>query len=111
MTVCQSQPSWRATSATVRPSRPTCTVTHRPARSVIAARAGAIRASVSVQVPVSHAGSGQRQRRLRHTSTAGRPNAGRSTSVTTGRSLTHALVPQPVQPTTSVVVSTCTRSG
>lgn len=31
-------------------------------------------------------GSGQRHRRLRHTSTAGRPNAGRSTSVTDGQS-------------------------
>src|SRR5690606_10467269 len=28
-----------------------------------------------------------------------------------GRSLTHALVPQPVQPSTSTTVSTCTRIG
>jgi hypothetical protein len=111
MTVCQSQPSWRATSATVRPSRPTWAVAHRPARSVIPARAGAIRPSVSVHVPPGHTGSGQRQRRLRHTRVAGRPNAGRSTSSTGGRSLTHALVPQPAQPVTSTVVSTCTRSG
>jgi hypothetical protein len=111
MTVCQSHPNWRATSATVRPSRPTWTVTHRPARSVIAALAGAIRPSVSVQVPTSHPGSGQRHRRLRHTRIAGRPNAGRSTSATGGRSLTHALVPQPEQPSTSTVVSMWTRNG
>jgi hypothetical protein len=43
LTVCQSQPSSRAYSATVRPSRPTCSHTHRPAQSVIAPRAGAIR--------------------------------------------------------------------
>jgi hypothetical protein len=41
-TVCQSQPSSRATSATVRPLRPTYNVAHRPARSVIAKRAEAI---------------------------------------------------------------------
>jgi hypothetical protein len=111
MTVCQSQPNWRATSATVRPSRPTWTVTQRPARSVIPARPGAILGSTSVQVPTSQSGSGQRHRRLRHTTTAGRPNAGRSTRATTGRSFTHALVPHPAQPTTSAEVSTCTCSG
>src|ERR671919_400876 len=51
LTVCQSQASSRATAATVRPSRPTCSHTQRPARSVIAAPVGAIRDSSPVQDP------------------------------------------------------------
>ena len=38
--------------------------------------------------------TGTNQRCLRHTSRAGRPKHGRSTSSTTGRSFTHATVPQ-----------------
>ena len=51
MIVCQSHARSAATSATERPCRPTWNVAHRPARAVmIAARAGAIRSSVSVHV-------------------------------------------------------------
>ena len=81
-TVCQSHPSSTATSLTVRPQRPTCSVTHRPARSVIATRAAAIRASCAVHDPTGHDPAEQAQRCLRHTSRAGRPKHGRSTSRT-----------------------------
>src|SRR5690606_16630910 len=100
-----------ATSVTVRPSRPTRAVTCRPARSVTFARDAAIRASTSVNVLVSQSTSGQHQRRLCHTSTARRPNAGRSTNATWRRSFTRALVPHDRHATVVAVVSTWTRNG
>jgi len=88
-TVCQSQPSSRATSATVRACRPTCSVAHRLARSVIASLGAAMRRSWLVHDPTGQASSGQHQRCLCHISRAGRPKQPRSTNSTTGRSFTH----------------------
>jgi general stress protein YciG len=88
--VCQSHPSSTAISLTERAQRPTWAVTHRPARSVIARRGGAIPGASSVHDPTRHHECGHRHRRLRHTNRAGRPKHARSTSSTTGRSFDHA---------------------
>ena len=91
LTVCQSQPNSSASSATVRPSRPTCSVTHRPARSVNASRGAAIARSWPVHDPTGQPAAGQHQRCLRHTSRARRPNAGRSISSIDVAILDHRL--------------------
>jgi hypothetical protein len=57
LTVCQSQPSSRATPLTLRAQRPTCSVIHRPAPSVIWRRRDAMRGSSSVHEPMGHVGS------------------------------------------------------
>ena len=95
MTVCQSQSSSSATSETVRPSRPTCTVAHLPARSVIAAAGAAIRGSVSVNVTTEQPAFGQRHRRFDHTSRVRRPKHGRSASSTSSTSWAWTPPPQP----------------
>jgi hypothetical protein len=89
--VCQSQPSSDATSLTVRPCRPTCSVAHRPARSVITNRDAAIPGTSSIHVPVVRVSFGHDQRRLRHTNRVGRRKHGRSTSSTLGRSMILAI--------------------
>ena len=63
---------------------PTWAVIHRPARSLHPrSRPGDLGGSCSVKVPTSPAlVRGSDHRRLCHTSTAGRPNAGKSTNVT-----------------------------
>ena len=109
--VCQSQPSSTATSFTVRPQRPTCSVAHRPARSVMTRRAAATVGASSVHEPVSQSSFGHDHRCLRHTSRQGRPNAGRSTSSTTGRSLIATAPPQPPQTGRCALVSMCTHNG
>ena len=111
LTVCQSQPSSTAISFTVRPKSPTCLTTQRPARSVRVMRGGAMRVSMIVHDPAGHAGSGQCQRCLRHTSRDGRPKQGRSTSSTQGRSLTHARTPQARHHAGSRRASMCTTIG
>ena len=55
-------------------------VAHRPARSVIAARDGAIRSSISHHVAIAQFGFGHFHRCFDHTNRAARPNTGRSTS-------------------------------
>ena len=97
LTVCQSQPSSTEISFTVRPHRPTCSVTHRPARSVITNRAAAIAGAASVNEPVEHNGFGHAQRRLRHTNRVRLPKQARSTSSTAARSLAATAPPQPPQ--------------
>ena len=57
-------------------------------------------AARSVQVRTPQAGSRQRQRRLRHHSTTGRPPAGRSRTRTVRRPCSSARSPQPTQPIT-----------
>jgi hypothetical protein len=109
--VCQSQPSSTAISFTVRPSRPTCSVTHRPTRSVITSRGAAIVRPSPVQEPTSHVGDGQHQRCLCHTSRAGRPKHGRSTSSTDGRPLLHAGAAHAEHAGRSTRCSTWTRMG
>ena len=81
-TVCQSQPSSAATSSTERPRPPTPTVTHLAARDVNNARWGPIVGSCSMNDLISHPGFGHVQRRFRHRSRTGRPNAGKSTNTT-----------------------------
>ena len=81
-TVCQSQPSSAATSSTERPRPPTWMVTHRAALDVNNARWGPIVGSCSMNDLISQSGFGHVQRRFRHRSRTGRPNAGRSTNTT-----------------------------
>src|SRR5665213_3718788 len=109
LTVCQSHPSSRATSLTLLALRPTCSVIHRPARSVIIRRFDAIRGSSSVQDPVGQLGSGHRNLRFRQITRIGRPPMDRSTSSTRRRSFTWATTPHEGQPCTDRVSSTCTR--
>lgn len=109
--VCQSQPNSTATSFTVRPFRPTCSVTQRPARSVIATRGAATVGAVSVNEPRSHDSRRHAHRRLRHTSRVGRPKHGRSTSSTVARSLARTEPPQRRHCGRPRRVSTCTRNG
>lgn len=87
-------------------SAPISRVAHRPARVVIAARAGAMSSRTSVQDPTGHPAVGQRQRRLSHTNVTGDPNAARSANSTRSRSLTRARPPHAPQNTTRSVVST-----
>ena len=94
-TVCQSHPNSSATSETVRPRRPTWSVAHRPARDVNKPRSGATPASCSANDPTPHTGSGHIQRRFRHRSRTGRPNAGKSTTRTSRSPLDHTLPPHP----------------
>lgn len=104
--VCHSQPSPPAISLTVRPKRPTCSVTHRPALSVITSRDAAIAGASSVHDRVAHADRRHCHRTLRHTSREGRPKHARSTSSTTARSLTVAGCSQPGHAGRSARVST-----
>ena len=85
-----------------RPPRSRCVPSGPPVRSPTgrpdrSAPAGAPRwpGSSPVHDPTGHAPWRHRQRCLRHTSRARRPNTGRSTSSTSGRSFTSATVPQP----------------
>ena len=111
MIVCPSQSNSRATSATVRPFRPTCSVTHRPARSVITRRGAAIVETFSVNVATGHASVGHAHRNLRHASRVGLPKHGKSTSSTTGRSFTRNGPSQSGQVGGGARVSTWTRNG
>ena len=81
-TVCQSQPSSAATSWIGRPRPPTWMVTHRAAREVNNARWGPILGSCSMNDLISQSVFGHVQRRFRHRSRTGRPNAGKSTNTT-----------------------------
>ena len=94
LTVCQSQPSSRATAATARRSRPTCSVSQRPARWVTEQRCPAIRWSLVVHDRCGHSGSGHVRRTLCQASTTGLPNAGRSVSLTTRWPLIQPRAPQ-----------------
>jgi hypothetical protein len=106
-----SHPSSTASSLTLRRNRPTCSVTHRPARSVITNRGAAMWPAVSVKDPTAHAGAGHDHRCLCHTSRAGRPNAAMSTSSTGRWSFDHTGPPQPGHTGRSLRVWTCTRTG
>jgi hypothetical protein len=110
MTVHQHTPSSSATLLTGRASSPTCRHASAPARRVSTTWASRC-SEVSVQVLRSHAGSGQRHRRLRHTSRAGRPKHGRSRMAVGRRSCATARVPQPAHASTSMIVSTSTTSS
>ena len=96
--MCQSHPSSFATSLTLRAHRPTCSVIHRPARSVMASRDAAIRSSSSVQLPFVQSGSGHRHRRLCQISLVHLPKHGRSTSVTIRWSFRWARTPHSGHP-------------
>jgi hypothetical protein len=74
ITVCQSQPSSTATSAMLRPCRPTC-VAHRPAPDANKLRDDPIIGSASAH---DRPHDGHRHRLLNHTNLVGRPNTGRS---------------------------------
>jgi hypothetical protein len=89
----------------------TCSVTHRPARSVITNRDAPIAGTSSVHDPFRHDGSGHDQRRLRHTNRVGRPKHGKSTSSTLGRSLINAAPAQLAHDDRVARVSTCTLIG
>ena len=65
---------------TVRPSRPTWIVAHRPARSVIAAAGAAMRWSVWVNVITEQPTLRQRNRRFDHTNRARRPKRSTTSS-------------------------------
>ena len=106
ITVCQPQPSSRATSDTARPLRPTCNVDQRAARVVSAQRAVAISGSSSHQ---QRPQAVQRQRCLRHTSRVGLPNTGKSTN-STSRIPCRCTRPPHEQPGRSAGNSTTTRS-
>ena len=95
LTVCQSQPSSLATADTVRPSRPTISAAHRPARQVNNPRSGAIRGSCSVNEPAPQPRSGHSRRCFRHARRTRRPNAGRSTSSTSLSPFDHTRPPHP----------------
>ena len=103
-------PSSSATSSTGR-ALPAWRVAQRPARAVSFSRGGAISGSCSVTAPAGHPCCGQRQRRLCHTSRAGRPNAGRSTSSTCRSPLDHNAPPQTSQPGLDIRRRMCTLSG
>ena len=105
-TVRQPHPSSMATSLTLRANRPTWNVTHNAARVVRSWRGEAMRWSSSVHEPISQSGSGQHHRRLCHTRQMGRPETGRSTSSTRGRSLIRATTPHLGHPIRSTLVST-----
>jgi hypothetical protein len=105
MMVAQPTPRSRATAATAWASLPTRRQASARARWVNTAR-GAIPATPSVQVRTLQAGSRQRQMRLGHKSTTGRPPIGRSRTRTTRRPCGVARTPQPTQPTTVVVIWT-----
>ena len=112
LTVCQSQPSSTPISSTVRPQRPTCSVTHRPARSVNASRGAAIVAS------------SLGPRRPSHTPGSGTPTdacatpAGSAARTPADRPARPRRVPSPSPghrspdtPAASPVVSMCTNNG
>lgn len=107
ITGCQPTPRWRATAATLSPSRPTSTKAQRVARAVRTDRGG-ICVLVFDQMRRGHSrGSvGQRHSRLDHTSTTGRPAAGRSDTDTGRRPGDTATTPQRGQPVIDVVVLT-----
>jgi hypothetical protein len=88
------QPSSSAISSTVRPCRPTCSVTPRPARSVIPSCGAAIAGCLPVHKPVRHETLGQPQRCLRQISRAPPEHRQVSTSWTAGRSLIATTPPQ-----------------
>ena len=110
MTVHQHTPNSSASSATGRAFSPTWRHASIPARRVNRQRAENC-AEVSVQVLASQSGSTHRQRRLRHTSRAGRPKQARSRTSTAIRSCASALVPHAAHPATVTVVSIVTTSS
>ncbi len=102
-TGCQLHPSSEATSSTGR-ARPAWRVAQRPALVVnlrVLLGDGARR---NWRCP-------QRHRRLCHTSPAGRPNAGRSTSSTSRSPSDHSGPPQRPQSGLGARLRMCTRSG
>ena len=110
MTVRHPSPRLRLTAATVSPSAPTRRATHALARCVNAARGAAIGAR-SVHVTVGQPVLRQRQIRLTHTSTAGRPDTGTSRSRCSRRPYAAARRPHRPQCTAVAVVSTRTSSS
>ena len=96
-TVCHPQPSSAATSSTGRPRRPTPMVTHLAARDVNNARWEPILGSCSMNDLSAQSGFGHVQRRFRHRSRTGRPNAGKSTNTTVRSPLDHTGPPQASQ--------------
>ena len=80
-------------------------VAHRTARTVSTARGGAM-SWVSVNVPVGHAGSRQRQIRSSHRTSVTRPKHGASCSIRDRRPWPTATTPQPGQPASTLSDST-----
>jgi len=109
-TGCQLQPNSPATSPTGR-ARPAWRVAQRAARVVSFSRGGAISESCSVTVPAEHSESGQRHRRLCHTNSTCRPNAGRSASTTSRSPSDHNRPPQPPHAGLGARQRMCTPSG
>ncbi len=110
ITVAHPTPSSAANWATLIASRPTRWVAQTRARSVSTARARTA-AVASDQVRITHAGSSQRQTRLSHTSSTGRPPIGRSRTDRALRSCNLATTPQPGHPVRAAVVSTTSSSS
>ena len=110
LTRCQLHPSSAATSLTGR-ALPAWRVAQRPARVVSFSVGGAISGSCSVTVPAPNPCCGQRHRRLCHTSRAGLPNAGRSTSSTSCSPSDHNGPPQPSEAGLGTSLRMCTLSG
>ena len=94
----------RATSATDRPSLPTCRQISTRARCVKLAR-GATAGCCSVHVLTGHRPSSQRQTRLFHTSRPARPPTGKSRTTRSWRSCNVATTPQPQHPVRVAIVS------
>ncbi len=69
-----------------------------------------MRSSCSTNDPTSQAGSGHTQRRLRHTTRTGRPNACASTRRTSTRPCPWTMTPHDRQPIGSAADSTVTIS-
>ena len=95
--VCQSQPN--STRDLVHGATPPADLFgHPPARPIGQRQAEAPRSlgSAPVHEPVGQRRWRHTQRCLRHTNRARRPNTGRSTNSTSGRSFTSATVPHPL---------------
>lgn len=84
-TVFQVVPSWRAIPLMLACSRRIWLIAHQHTRVVISARGAATSWSCSVNTLAGHAGSAQRQVRLRQVSRTGQPKHGASTSLTSRR--------------------------
>jgi hypothetical protein len=105
MAAAQDTPNSRARAATESSSAPTRRHISARARSVSTAR-GAIHSDRSDHVFFSQSESGQRQIRLAHSNTTGRPATGKSRTATRRRPWATATAPHSGQPVESASLST-----
>lgn len=96
----QVVPSCQARPATEACSRRSCLIAHQHARAVSSARGLASSSCCSLTPPTGQAGSAQRQVRLRHTNSTGRPKHGVSTKLTVRRPWLAATTPHTLQAST-----------